>query len=148
MSFKGAFVYMLENQSIPDSQPTMLKWADSLYNHDNSFNPKSPTRLTIPSGFSKIRLSAGVKWQSTASGLLQLDICQNGKLQYRGGGSSIVASSITVTPETMPMSVATAAIPCAGGEYYELRATQSSGKHLNVINDSGILTWFAIEFLE
>ena len=68
MSFKGAFVYMLENQAIPDSQPTMLKWSEALYNHEQSFNPNNPTRLTIPSGVSRIQLSAGVKWQCPKCG--------------------------------------------------------------------------------
>lgn len=140
--FKGALVSMTANQSINDSAETALTFDEEIYDtsifHDNSTNN---TRLTVPVGVAKVRISVGVRWASNSTGIRLIKIFKN--------GSSFSGTAINryLPDNTSHTALATGVLEVITGDYFEVHVTQTSGGALN-IEDSGDQTWFSIEAIE
>lgn len=92
-SFSGALVTNSGTQTV-NSSTSALTWNTEDYDdggwHDNGVNP---SRLTVPSGVTKVRLTGGMKDTSSVTGQFNLLIFKNGVEIYSGGATSEVETA-------------------------------------------------------
>lgn len=141
-AFRGAQVHTSANVSIPDSTSTAVAFNTEDYDtstiHDNVTNN---TRLTVPSGVTKIRLSAGVKWANNATGRRSIVLNKNGAA-FQGQGAMTVDAGASINHE---LNVTTGVIAVSAADYFEVIAFQDSGGALNVLSNES--TWFSMEIV-
>ncbi len=137
--FRGALVYRTTSQSIPSATDTAMSWQAEIYNVGNWWTSESPTRLTVPSGVSRVRLTANLEWQASFPDLSMFCILKNGTTFYgypvsrstgsSGGGQNISTPVVSVSP----------------GNYFEMIVYHgnASAQNTNITP-----TWFAIEAVE
>lgn len=92
------------------------------------WNAATPTRLTVPVGVSRVRLTAGVLFASNATGRRRARILKNG-LAFNGMAESTVAP---VNGSITSFQVITPILDVAAGDYFEVYAFQSSGGNLDL----------------
>ncbi len=136
--FAGALVYKLSNQSIANGTFVAATFTAEEYDtaalHDNVVNP---SRMTVPAGWSRVRLYGGVSWQLNSTGERIIQFRKNGAA-FRGLGQRR-QRAINFSQD----SSGTPAILCEEGDYFEMFVYQTSGsaKNLEVHN----ATYFAME---
>ena len=145
--FRGCLVYLDANQSIPNSSGTSINFDQEDYDtdsvHDNITNN---TRLTVPSGVTKVRLTARGYFATNSTGVRSLSINKNSGSYVGLAAASENSPSATSSDY---INVISPVLIVAGGNYFELMAFQSSGGSLNLIGSaSGTATWFAMEIIE
>jgi len=96
-----------------------------------------PTRLTVPTGVSKVRLKGNIDW--TFGGHWHVWIHKNGALFFGAAKESDEGDAGV-------QSIGSAVVDVTPGDYFELVARQTSASPKNVAADE--LTWFAIEVVE
>lgn len=138
--FNGALVKLKENQPLSSNKYTMAIWGGAIYNTDGYWNPENPTRLTVPRGVTKVRISASILWENNDVGYRQLRVKQNN--QYIHG---LIYNRYLATT-TAGNTTAGAVIDVKEGDYFELEASQTSGVTLNLREDP--YTWMSIEAVE
>lgn len=140
--FSGALVRKASNQTTANySAGAMVAWDSEDYDvggwHDNSSNP---SRLTVPSGVSKVRLSGAIIASlTTGSEWNSINIFKN--------GSAIATGCLTAGADTTTVDEATIFSPVldvSAGDYFELRYQTQSDSSVTV----STLSWFAIEKVE
>ena len=121
-SFAGALVGKLVNQSIPSGVMTAAVWTTEQYDtaglHDNVVNP---SRMTVPAGWSRVRLVGGTFWQSNSTGERIIQFWKNGA-NFPGLGMTRVHALSNGQDNSQ-----TPAISCVPGDYFEMAVYQSSG---------------------
>jgi hypothetical protein len=143
-TWKGCVVRKSANQTLANNTGTMLTWdtedLDTSSFHDTVTNN---TRLTIPSGVSKVRVYAGVRWSNLASGgVRQLYMFKNGAT-FQGRGAVLMYAATTVTHE---QEVVSAVLSVSAGDYFEIGTYQDSGGSLDVLTHQS--TWATLDVLE
>lgn len=138
---RGALVRKTGTQSITTATTTALTWATATFDDATVWSIVTPSRLTVPAGFSRVMIMAGVLWSPNVSGYRQLDIRKNGALFGGSPGSTVQAIT---TADNMAQNVVSwcAATP---GDYFEAYVYQNSGASLGIGSDSN--SWFSIELL-
>ncbi len=138
-SFAGALVSKLSNQSIGNGVLTIIAWDTEQYDtdglHDNAVNP---SRMTVPADWSRVRLYAGISWQSNSVGDRLL------RFQLNGIGFPGMAYSRMQAVGTSDNAIASPTIVVVPGDYFEVQVYQASGAAKNVIAATGA-TYFAME---
>lgn len=135
-SLKYALVHRTTQQNLSISTPAIINWtsevADTDAWHDNSTNN---TRLTVPSGVSKVRVGFNIQTVS-ATGALTVRILKNGASFL---GMAHVETDSAGTDNANGWS---AILDVTPGDYFELEVTQGG-----VSSGVGSVeqNWFAIE---
>lgn len=107
--------------------------------HDTVTNT---SRLTVPSGVTKIRLQGGVRMTAkTADTFTHLTIEKNGGAGYVGCGRT----STEVGTTSHDINVSTPVITVTAGDYFELFLQVETDTSIDLSTD---LTWFAMEIIE
>lgn len=131
-------------QSIANSTETAIilnaESFDSGAMHDNvTLN----TRITVPSGFTKIKFTAQVSWFPNGSGDRRFNVRKNGSSFIYAGAVLITVRAATGGNTRMMGS--TGWIDVIGGDFFELLVLQTSGGNLNILGSSPAETWFQAE---
>jgi hypothetical protein len=142
--YRGALVYRSTNQTITNATPVAISWSNAQYDTDSIWAGGSPTRLAVPAGVNRVRLSGGAIWVSAANGLRLLNVKKNGG---SFAGQSQSTESVSPTATAVSLNVTTPVLAVSGGDYFELFVNQSSGGVLDVAGGSTGPTWFAMEIL-
>lgn len=108
--------------------------------HDNVTNN---TRLTVPAGVSKVRLTAGIRWDASTTGQRFAKIQKNGASYYGHPTMDIPAAAVGDTYINLTSSV----VDVIAGDYFEVLVQQTSGANLT-IDSANLGTWFAMEIIE
>jgi hypothetical protein len=142
--YKGALVRKaadLTGQNFTTA--TTLSWNQEAYNTDNFHsNVTNNTRLTVPAGVNKVRLSAALRLVNQTSGTYAgLLILKNGSLAYDGVVRHY--SQISATAENL--TATGPVIQVTPGDYFEMQAHVLTDTSVDVDSAS---TWFAIEVIE
>lgn len=151
MAFRGALVYLGSSVTVNSGVRTMIPYNRVVYDTDGFFNPAQPTRLTVPSGVTKVRLATSHIWYNNANGLRQAVVKKNSASSdgfYPGCGPATIPANSSTT--TDPHAV-TAVIDVNEGDYFESEAGQWSGSPLTMAvdaNGESRGTWFMIEVME
>lgn len=131
---KYALVCRSSNQTISSSTP--VNWNDEVVDtdnwHDNSTNP---SRLTVPSGVSHVRVTGNVITGSSVTGQWVVSILKN--------GATVVgcARHETNTAGTDSVNLKSAILAVSPGDYFELNVSHTSTTTVG----NAAQSWFAIE---
>lgn len=139
-AFMGAMAKLDSNISLNTKTTLYVPWQSTLYNTSGFWNPTNPTRLTVPKGVNKVRLSANVLWASNATGSRLLRVKQNGN--YMPGLPYILKTAETTSATQGNSGV----IPVKEGDYFELEVRHEAGVAIDFRADP--YTWFSIEVVE
>lgn len=148
LNFRGALVFLDANQSILDATSTDINFDQESYDtssiHDNIVNNE---RLTVPSGVTKVRLSARCAFQ-TSSANLEIWISKNGSISYTGMSSNSWTNSVGIlggNAKTFNSPVLTV----IAGDYFSLTVRHDAGFAINVTGEAtGYLTWLSMAVIE
>lgn len=144
-AFRGCLVYNSVSQSIPDSSATAVTFDTESFDTDTIHDTVSNTsRLTVPTGVTKVRLTAQVFWATNATGTRRASIYKGGVATYVGNPIDLVNAG---TSTSTIQQVVSPPLTVVAGNYFELYVTQTSGGALN-INATTDGCWFSMEILE
>ncbi len=130
------------NQAIPKSVQTPVNFQSEVYDtaaiHDNVTNN---SRFTIPAGWVKVRLTAGIVWQASESGDRIIQFFKNGvtflgMTMHRKNAASSSADAIS-----------SPVVPVVVADYFEFAVWQNTSGNLNCLGPN-IGTYFSIERVE
>ncbi len=133
-AFSGALVYSSTGSSL-STTASAIAWDTEDYDvggwHDNAINN---SRLTVPSGVTRVRLVGGISDVSSVSSQMLGTIRKNGSDTYNG-----VASTETDTSGGDRLMIASPVLEVIAGDYFELYGFGSSR------TTDADATWFSIE---
>ena len=147
---RGCLAYGTSNQSTTSGAELTVLLDTEAYDTDSVHDTGSNTsRLTVPSGVTKIRLTAQVQFAGNSTGAVRkLRITKN------GGAGGIDDNRDTYLPfanespggntAVQMVELTTGVIECGATVYFEMKATQNSGGVLNLLAD---MYWFEMEIL-
>lgn len=136
----GAMIQLEENVIIPMRKYMPIPWSKVAYNNAEFWDSSNPTRLVVPKGITKVRISGNVLWDSNATGQRMLRILKNGTYSVGLPYTRDVAIS------TAPQNGTSGVIPVKEGDYFEFEAFQDSEGDRQFRADP--YTWFSIEAVE
>jgi len=141
-SFRGALVKDAANHTLSDSTFTVLTFDTEAYDTDTIHDTvTNSSRLTVPSGVTKVRVTGMVSWSANATGIRYSYIYINNSPSYTGRGAIHQDGSST---SQLDQAISTAIVEVTSGDYFELFSYQSSGGNLDVLSS----TWLAMEIIE
>ncbi len=127
----GALVDKLVNQSIAFGTLTPVDWTSEVYDtaslHDNVINP---SRMTIPPGWTRCRLTAGITWANSNTGNRIIEFVKNGAL-FPGS-----CRHRKLARELAEDCIASPVLECAEDDYFEVRAWHNKTGSWNLIGPS------------
>lgn len=136
---KDARVKRTADLSIANNANLAVTWQAADFDTSAFWNAGAPTRLTVPSGVTKVKLSGGVRWVSNTTGSRLITLFKNGaSVAGRFSQQSLTG--------VIDQSGVSADIPVVAGDYFEMIVFQSSGGALNITASD--VTWFQIEVVE
>ena len=137
-AFRGALVSRATDLSIPNNAETAIAWTEEQYDtdtiHDNATNN---SRLTVPTGITRVRLTASVSLAS--AGLDSLRIFKNGVV-FKGMASAFVGGTTG-----QRLNVTTPVLVVVATDYFEAMVFQDSGAAINLLAAESS---FAMEIVE
>lgn len=137
----GALVKRSTDQSIANNSSTDMTWgAESYDDADFWEGVTNPSRLTIPTGVTSARLSAGVRFASNSSGYRQTYLTKNGSPSFDG---RCMLTFDACGSSQADLSIVSPVLSVTGGDYFSCIVHQTSGGSLNVT--AGDFTYFSIE---
>lgn len=145
-AYRGALVRKTGNQALSTGFPgDVLTWDAEEYDtdtiHDNATNN---SRLTVPTGVTKIRLSANVRFAAVDTDDKFIGFFKNGTTSVYGLAKSIGNGS---SANTDRRNMTSAVISVVAGDYFEVTAW--AGVSGTVLGGTGNEeTWFAMEIVE
>lgn len=148
--FRGALVYLnpsSSDQVISHNTWTAVGFDTEAYDtdafHDSSTNN---SRLTIPTGVTRVRLSAGIEWVAAATGVRGFGMRKSNSSAYPGFFQEIIGpdASLNTTEHTLvspPLVV-------SAGDYFEIVVYHNAGVGATRSINASNSTWFAVEVIE
>ena len=136
----GAMVQLEENVTVPARKYMTIPWSKVTYNNAEFWDSNNPTRLVVPKGITKVRVSGNALWDSNPTGQRMLRLLKNGTYSIGLPYTRDVAIS------TAPQNGASGVIPVKEGDYFEFEVIQDSEGDRQFRADP--YTWFSIEAIE
>ena len=125
------------NQSIPTNTWTAVTFQTQNYDDFGMWSSANSTRLTVPYGVSRVRLTANIAFESNSSGYRYVAIERN--------NGSRVASQLQVANLNSQINMCSAPINVSENDYFVLNVEQNTGGNLDVLVSSE--TSFAMEVI-
>jgi hypothetical protein len=139
--FKGCLANRSSNVFISDITNTRLEFNAESYDtdsfHDNSTNP---SRFTIPSGVTRIRIHCAIEWDANINGYRIVRFKKNGS-DFTGSVGAMDHPAGVSQPLTQNCS--SGIIDCTTSDYFEVEVWQNRGGVLQVMANS----WAQIEVI-
>ncbi|MDR6753811.1 hypothetical protein [Deinococcus soli (ex Cha et al. 2016)] len=129
-AFRGALVRLVSNTAVPHAADTPIAWGTAVYDTDGIWSAAVPTRLVVPAGVSRVRITGFVSLQDLGAGTPGIRVCvikKNGA-RFPGGQELLMAGQ----PFLLPAD--TAAVPVVPGDYFEVCVYQNSGGSVSTDN--------------
>ena len=138
--FIGAMLQLEANVTVPARKYVKIPWSKVTYNNAEFWDSNNPTRLVVPKGITKVRVSGNALWDSNPTGQRMLRLLKNGTYSIGLPYTRDVAIS------TAPQNGASGVIPVKEGDYFEFEVIQDSEGDRQFRADP--YTWFSIEAIE
>lgn len=136
-SFRGAMVHLTGDQTI-SSSITAVPWDAADYDTDSFWSGGSPTRLTVPSGVTHVKITGQIKVNSAVASVAVGGIVfQKNGAAFPGWNGSLEKLAL----QNYQVSVSTPVIPVTAGDYFTMEVDMDSGT-LKAANEN---TTFSIE---
>lgn len=142
--WRGATVKRTSDLPVSNLVETPIPWQATTEDTDSIWSAGNPTRLTVPAGVTRVRLSGSIQYEASTSGVRFLLISKNGS-DFEGRVRDVIGSSGT-TGIALGMSASTADVAVSPGDYFELRAYHNGSSSLDLI--SGTALWFSMAVVE
>ncbi len=115
--------------------------------HDNAVNN---SRLVVPTGVTRIRLTGYVKWQNNGSSFRRLKIRKNGAVgtiddDQAGFEPDIFSSAANASVPALGVTIDTGIIRAVATDFFELQVSQESGLSLNLLAGD---YWLQMDLIE
>ncbi len=137
--FGGALVTSSGGQAITTGTPTPLNWQVEQYDTDDLHSVSvNISRMTIPAGWSRVRLCGGVIWQNNSVGSRTMFFSKNGTQQP--GAATHKKVAILNSEDSINSPV----VDCTEDDFFELNVVQDTGGNLSVAGPQAS-TFFSIE---
>lgn len=135
--FRGAMVYLTADEPIAASTAEYLAWDAADYDLGGwaDIGGGNPSRLTVPTGVSRVKLTANVVFDADLAGETSITIHKNGAA-IRGGG--LQNTSVSAADW---QNISSATLEVTAGDYFELEVVSSSARDVS----AGASTFFSIE---
>lgn len=137
-SFRGAMAVKTANQSITGSG-AIVSWDAEDYDTDNIWTSGNPTRLTVPSGVTRVRLVACLR-QGTNNQNVTGNFRKNGSDAFEGNGFGYNYNT------TGGVMIASPVLVVTSGDYFE--AFFFPPTTMNITGGSTPRSWFAMEVVQ
>ncbi len=141
---RGALVNATTAQSIPTTTFMALAFNAEVYDtdfiHDNAVNN---SRLTVPTGITRVRLCGMVDWGTATGGT-------RNKLITKNGANAIVIGLpwLSRHPGGEPQTILTSAIvPVVSGDYFQLKVHHDATGSIST-EAGGQGVWFSMEIIK
>jgi len=147
-SFRGCLAYGVSDpmQSLTHNTSTKLNFDGEIYDTDSIHDTVTNTsRLTVPSGATKARLTAQVAFAANGTGYRSVIIKDDVAIDYIFHGHARGYQDGSASYDTY-INITTPVINVGSSSYFELEAFQNSGGSLSVRGYED--TWFAMEIIE
>jgi hypothetical protein len=142
--FRGALVTWATTQIINTGSEAALTFDTESYDTDSIHdNVTNNTRMTVPSGVTKVRLSMYAQFPTNSTGYRQIRITKGGS-SFTGNPIIRVDASAT---SVISLTIASAVVTVTGGDYFEAEVLQNSGGNLTLTGGASG-HWFAMEIIE
>ncbi|UMO76002.1 putative tail protein [Planktothrix phage Pra-JY27] len=135
-TIRRALVRKNADQTNITSAGALVTWQTVIYDVGGWYSGAQPTRLTVPAGVSRVRVTANVRLTSASAGNVLLEHWRNGAV-FLGMGSQSFATGFSNTQ----INIASAIIDVSPGDYFEVWASPSATR--TAANTQA--TWFQIE---
>ena len=141
LPFRGALVRLSSNYSVSTTNSHVaIPWQSAVYDSDVFWDAGEPTRLTVPAGVTRVRITGNVEWQNSPTSQL-IEVRKNGQ-SIIGGGSFIVRGDGSYSNQMR--NIASAVLSVVAGDWFELSVYIGGSGTIKSIER----TWFAIEVVE
>lgn len=140
----SALVRLTADQSISNATHTAIAWSSVSFDDAAIWSGGTPSRLTVPAGFSRARLCANAAWTAASGGIRRLGFRLNGSTGVGLGWTQITAPSAGTAEY---QNYASGIVPCVAGDYFEAFVFQGSGGALNLVGTAATETWASVEFI-
>lgn len=143
-NFRGAMVRKASDAAAANfTTATAITWDTDVYDTDNIHDTSSNTsRLTVPSGVTKVRLKAQVELNSLTSGnWTAIVIRKGGVAAYSGCPAAVyeIDASFAV------MNISSGVLNVSAGEYFEVFVQVESDTTVGIVAQT---SWFTMEVVE
>lgn len=144
----GALIYMTGSQAISNNTWTVVNFGAANYDPLTLWN--SSSRLTVPAGVKKVRLSGNMEMAAVTSGTAFMTIIKNGVSflsdsyvgqPHIGGGNNTALNGFNCSSAVLSVSA---------GDYFEMQCFQSSGSSKDIAQTNTKnqkATWLCMEIL-
>lgn len=145
---RGASVYNSAAQIIPNDNNTALTFDTALINDSSIWSAGTPTRLTVPSGVTRVQFAGQARYDSVGGSDFYFDV----KLSKNGSettpcGFYQVTNSSNPGAETAINGVS-AILPVSTGDYFEIHTLQRSGGSLTTEITQPGQNWFSMQIIK
>lgn len=140
VEFKGALLLLNNNIPMDHNAWTTVAWGKAEYNYSGFWSSSSPSRIIIPEGVKKVKLTGNTLWVANNDGRRTIRMRKNG--QYTAGLPYISV----LGGGTFPLNVSSAVVETQPGDYFEMEVRQASGEELELREDP--YTYFSLEVVE
>ncbi len=136
--YRGARVKRTNNLAITSGVSTVVAWEAKDRDTDSIWSAGAPTRLTVPTGVTKVRLRGAARWAASGA-VRQILFAKNGSSAFAGNAALNV-------PSSQDLAVQTDVLDVVAGEYFEMTLFHSDGAAATL--SAHDRTWFALEIVQ
>lgn len=134
----GAMISLSSDIIISNAITQVISWATENYDDAGFWEGiTNPSRFTIPTGITGVRLGMNTRWEINATGIRTIGVYKNAA-EFIGFPKSTSSGASSVYCNAVSM-----VIPVSASNYFEATAYQDSGGDLDIVADNE--TWFSIE---
>lgn len=149
-AFKGVLVYLSGNIQLANGTATVLSWSSAAYDTHAFWASGTPNNLTIPTGVSRVRLTANVWFdKNDTADYRGIMIYKNSADTVPGLADCRVNAAATGSTRTR-LNCTTAVISAIAGDTFQVIAQHYAGQAHSVLASGTMnqMTWFALEVVE
>ncbi len=148
-TFSGCAVRLSANESIANASFVIVDWDTAIYETGGEFwdSGTNPSRLTVPTGVTKVILSGSIVWATNSTANRRIQLFKNAS--YAFDGSIYVENTATGSASETGQVFVTPPLTVSATDYFEVNVFQNSGGTLAIDNANyGYFIWFAMEVIQ
>jgi hypothetical protein len=144
--FRGALLRRTSNLTSV-SFPAFIPWQQAAYDSDSFWSAGAATRITIPAGVTKVRITGSARLNPAAeAGGLSCRVWRNGsEFEF---SASIVQRQGEIGFTDNALATFTPVVPVVAGDYFELRVNKDVMASVTSVLSSNTATFFSVEVIE
>lgn len=139
----GCLINRTTDQVITVNTWTAIAWNAETYDtndfHDNSINP---SRMTVPAGVSRVRLSSNITWEGDVSSVRYYKMQKNGA-SFPGAP---YVKNVPGGADGMFQNIISAVVSVVEDDYFEVLVFHGNSPNLDI--DATDWTWASLEIIE